>query len=167
MEKLDTITSIPKSYLPAPPASKQKWHQKITIVNASVIAQKPWTAGLLDSIIAVDLFFKHSLSQKNRICLIILDSTIEIAYKEYLINEKNIGNRRFKNIAENRADVEREVKKYLNIDQKTIQKINYYYKLRCDLIHERATPNITDPQIEDYRAILEGLLQDMFGLKLK
>lgn len=166
MEKLDAITSIPKTYLPAPPASKQKWHQKITSANASVIAQKPWTAGLLDSIIAVDLFFKHSLSQKNRICLIVLDSTIEIAYKEYLVNETNIGIQSFKNIAENRADVEKEVKKHLNIDQKIIQKINYYYKLRCDLIHERATPNITDSQIEDYRAILEDLLQKMFGLKL-
>jgi hypothetical protein len=165
VKKLETITSIPKNYLPAPPSSNQKWHQKITIANASVIAKKPWSAGLLDSIIAVDLFFKHTLSQKNRICLIILDSTLEIAYKEYLLNEKNIGIRSFKNIVDNRTDVEIKVKEFLNIDKGTIKKINYYYKLRCDLVHERATPNITDPQIEDYRAILEKLLHKMFGLK--
>ncbi len=164
VEKLDTIISIPKYYFPAPPASKQKWHQKITNANASVIAQKPWASGLLESIIAVDLLFKHSLSQKNRLCLIILDSAIEIAYKEYLINEKNIGIRRFKDIADNRADVQKEIEKSINIAQPTIKKINYYYKLRCDLIHERATPNITDLQIEDYRAIVEGLLKNMFGL---
>jgi len=163
-EKLDTMASIPKSYLPTPPASKQKWYQKIAIANNAIVAQKPWTAGLLDSIIAVDLFFKNSLTQKNRICLIILDSTIEIAYKEYLVNEKNIGNQAFKNIAENRADVEKEVLKHLSIDQATIQKINHYYKLRCDLIHQRATPNVIDGQIEDYRAIVEKVLSDMFGL---
>lgn len=163
-EKLDTMASIPRSYLPTPPASRQKWHQKVAITNAATVAQKPWTAGLLDSIIAVDLFFKNSLIQKNRICLIILDSTIEIAYKEYLVNEKNIGNKTFKNIAENRTDVEKEVLKHLSIDQATIQKINHYYKLRCDLIHQRATPNIIDDQIEDYRAIVEKVLGDMFGL---
>ncbi len=163
-EKLDTMASIPKNYLPTPPASKQKWHQKIACANALIISQKPWVAGLLDSIFAVDLFYKHSLIQKNRICLIILDSTIEIAYKEYLVNEINIGNQPFKNIAENRTDVEKEVLKHLTINQTTLKKINHYYKLRCDLIHQRATPNILDSQIEDYRSIVEKILTDMFGL---
>lgn len=161
-EKLDTITSIPKSYLPTPPASKQKWHQKVIKTNTLIVAQKPWVAGLLDSIIAVDLIFKHSLSQKNRICLVVLDSAVEIAYKEYLLNEKSIGISAFEKIAKNRAEIEKEVGKYLTgLDFK---KINYYYKLRCDLIHQRATPNITDDQIEDYRVIVEKVLQDMFGL---
>ena len=163
-EKLDTITSIPKSYLPTPPASKQKWHQKVANTNAAIVAQKPWTAGLLESVMAVDIFSKLSLTQKNRISLIILDSTVEIAYKEFLVNEKNIGTQIFKNIVENRTDVEKEVRKHINIDQTMIQKINHFYKLRCDLIHQRATPNITDPQIEDYRSIVEKLLHDMFGL---
>lgn len=159
--KLDTITSIPKNYLPVPPASKQKWHQKILEANAAILASKPWSVGLLDSVIAVDLLSKHSLTQKNRVCLIILDSTVEIAFKEYLLNEKNTGVQAFKKIADNRADVQKEVEKHLSIDS---AKINYYYKLRCDLIHQRATPNITDPEIEDYRSVVEKLLQDMFGL---
>ena len=119
---------------------------------------------MLESVFAVDLLFKHSMTQKNRICLIILDSTLEIAYKEYLVNEKAIGASRFKQIAENRADVEREVAKHLNLDQPTLAKINHFYKLRCDLIHQRATPSILDEQIEDYRAIVEKLLTDMFGV---
>ena len=165
--KLDTITSIPKSYLPTPPASKQKWYQKVTNTNAALVAQKPWAAGLLEGIMAVDILSKFfSLTQKNRINLIILDSTVEIAYKEFLVNEQSIGNQVFKNIAENRVDVEKEVLKHISIDQSTIQKINYYYKLRCDLIHQRATPNITDTQIEDYRSIVEELLHNMFNLDL-
>jgi len=161
---LETITSIPKSYLPVPPASKQKWHQKIIKNNSAVISQKPWAPGLLDSIIAADLIYKSSLEQKNRICLIILDSTVEIGYKEYLVNEKGIGIKPFKSISDNRALVQAEVNKHLSINPQTIKKIDFYYKLRCDLIHQRATPNITDPQIEDYRVIVEELLKNMFGL---
>ncbi len=160
-ERLDTITTIPKSYLPIPPASKQKWHQKVIISNSVIVAQKPWVAGLLDSVIAADLIFKSALIQKNRICLIILDSTVEIAYKEYLVNEKAIGNQSFKNIAENRTSVQTEVAKSITID---IPIMNYYYKLKCDLIHQKATANIIDTQIEGYRQIVEKLLKDMFGL---
>jgi hypothetical protein len=90
-EELNTITSIPKNYLPTPPSTRQKWHQKVLNSNTAIITQKPWVVGLLDSIIAADLIFKSSLEQKNRICLIILDSIVEIGYKEYLVNEKNIG----------------------------------------------------------------------------
>lgn len=163
--KLDTITSIPKSYLPTPPASKPRWHQKVIATNSTVVKQKPWSEGLLDSVIAVELITKYPLTQKNRLSLIVLDSTIEIAYKEYLVNEIGMGAKAFKNIAENRTDVQKEVVKHLALDQQMVAKIDYYYKLRCDLIHQRATPNITDSQIEDYREIIEYLLGKMFGLQ--
>jgi hypothetical protein len=163
-ENVETIASIPKSYLPIAPASKQRWHVKVTLNNAAKLAQKPWTTGLLDSILAVDLISKQTFNQKNRISLIILDCTLEIAYKEYLVNEKNIGMTRFNAIADKRSDVEKEVCKYITISKKIIQKINHYYKLRCDLIHQRATPNVLDAQIDDYRTIVEGLLTKMFGL---
>jgi len=164
-EPLDSIKNIPRSYLPTPPASKQRWHQKILSANATVLDQKPWSAGLLDSIIAVDLFVRPStLTQKNRIALIVLDSALEIAYKEFLVNEKSIGTGKFGTIAGNRAAVQKEVLQHLSIPLATVQKIDHYYKLRCDLIHQRATPNVTDAQIEDYRKIVEQALHDMFGL---
>lgn len=164
-ENLDTLVGIPKSYLPTPPASRQKWHQKVIAANSSILSQKPWARGLVDSVIAADLIAKHSLTQKNRISLIILDSTLEIAYKEYLVNEQNIGIGLFKNICENRRDVQKEILKNVHIPPSTASKIDYYYKLRCDLIHQRATPNITDEQVEEYRTILEEVLQLMFGLR--
>ncbi len=164
-EKLDTITSIPKSYLPTPPASKMKWHQKILATNQTTIDQKPWSGGLLDSVIASEMISKYPLSQKNRIALIVLDSTLEIAYKEYLVNEKAIGLAAFKKIADNRAEVQKEVLKSIKIDAATVQKIEHYYKLRNDLIHQRATPNVSDAQVEDYRGIIEKILGSMFGLK--
>lgn len=163
-ESLETIATIPKNYLPSPPASKQRLHQKLATSNATKIVQRPWAEGLLDSILAMDLIFKQSFTQKNRICLLILDSTLEIAYKEFLVNEKGIGIAKFKSIADNRSAVEKEVLTHIKINKSTLKKIGHYYKLRCDLIHQRATPNILDTQIEDYRAIVETLLTKMFGL---
>jgi predicted nucleic acid-binding protein len=166
-ERLNNITSIPKSYLPTPASSRPRWHQKILDANMKITKVKPWASGLLDSIVAVDLIYKHTLGQKNRISLILLDSTLEIAYKEYLVNEINIGSTRFKKISDNRSDIQKEVLKSINVPTATVQKIKHYYKLRCDLIHQRATPSISDSQVEDYRIIVEELLHDMFGLKFK
>lgn len=70
-ETLDTIANIPKNYLPTPPASKQRWHQKVASSNKTKLAQKPWAEGLQDSIFAADLIYKQSFIQKNRICLML------------------------------------------------------------------------------------------------
>jgi len=164
-ETLDSIKAIPKSYLPKPPTSKQRWRDRVADENSDKVSQRPWCGGLLDSIIAADLIFRTaSLTQKNRIALLILDSTLEIAYKEYLVHEKNIGASRFASICGNRADVEKEVAKALRISKGRLQKINHYYKIRCDLVHQRATPNVSDSQIEDYRELVEALLTKMFKL---
>lgn len=163
-ETLDSIEGIPRSYLPSPPASKLRWHQKLAAANKTIVEQKPWSSGLIDSIAAVDLISRSTLVQRNRIAFIVLDSTVEIAYKEYLVNEARVGISKFKAIAENRADVQKEVAKYLKVPEETLRKIDHYYKLRCDLIHQRATPNILDSQVSAYREIVEGMLHDMFGL---
>ena len=150
--------------MPTPPASKQKWQQKIVSANIATITQKPWAAGLLEGVVATHIFFKNSFIQKNRICLIVLDSTLEIAYKEFLVNEKNIGKEAFAKICENRAEIEKKVREHIDVPDEVIKKVNYYYKLRCNLIHQRATPSVTDEEIEDYRSIVEKLLQKMFGI---
>lgn len=77
-----------------------------------------------------------------------------------------VGAKPFKDICENRSAVHEKVMGILGTDQKTSKKIEHYYKLRCDLIHQRATPNILDEQVEDYRQIVDGLLEKMFGLQL-
>ena len=163
-EALEDIRGIPKSYLPTPPASKPRWHQKVTAAMGFVIDKKPWSVGLLESVIAAEAISKMPLTQKNRISLIILDSTVEIAYKEYLVNEKKIGMTRFNAIAQNRAEVQKEVAKGLRLSVATQKRIDYYYKLRCNLIHQQATPAISDSEIAVYREVVEKLLQRMFRL---
>ena len=163
-ETLSTIENIPKRRLPAPPPSKPKWEVQIAKKNAPILAKKPWSEGLQDSIIAADMISKTTLSQKNRIALILIDSTLEIAYKEYLVNEKGIGIAAFSKLS-NRADIQKEVLKHISVSAVTLKQIEYYYKLRNDLIHQRATPNINDDQVQKYRSVVEHLLKKMFGLK--
>ena len=124
-----------------------------------------WTEGLQDSIIAADSIFKMHLSQKNRIALILLDSSLEIGYKEYLVNEINIGMQKFAGIAQNRTDVQREVFKHITVTSGVEKQINHFYRLRNDLVHQRATPNVSDADIIQYRKIVESLLRKMVGLK--
>ncbi|GLQ83068.1 hypothetical protein GCM10007881_65910 [Mesorhizobium huakuii] len=47
-----------------------------------------------------------------------------------------------------------------------LAKIDHYYMLRNSLIHERATQQITDTQINDYRKVIEKVLNLLFGLRL-
>jgi len=159
------IDHIPKTFLPKPPASKPRWPQRLAKANKKVVDSKVWTQGLQDSIVAADAVIKMHLPQRNRVALIILDSTLEIAYKEYLVNEQSIGMTAFGKIAGNRTDVQKEVFKHITVPTATEKQINHYYLLRNDLIHRRATPTVSDTDIAKYRKIVEEMLKKMFGLR--
>lgn len=161
------VENIPRNFLPAPPSSKVRWPQRVVNANKNVVTKKMWAEGLQDSIIAADAISKMSLAQKNRVALIVLDSTLEIAYKEYLVNEQSIGATKFANIAKNRTDVQNEVFKHISVSKTTEHQINHYYRLRNDLVHQRATPNVSDQDIATYRSIVEDMLKKMFGLRFK
>ncbi|MBC8500598.1 MAG: ATP-binding protein [DPANN group archaeon] len=167
--KIDDFRTEKKSYLPPLPKSKPRYSD-LGDLNKKIAEKKPWTIGLYEGVVAVDIIFKKKkLEQKNRIGLIILDSTLEIAFKEFLVNDSNItySQQSINNLFENRIDVHKEVKKYIKLTKTLWKKIAYYYKLRCDLIHRRATGGITDHQIEDYMKVVKKVLENLFKLKFQ
>ncbi len=131
---------------------------------------KPWTRGLYESIIAVDLILKKNFEQKNRICLILLDSTLEIAFKEYLVNESGIAfsDERIQRIFSNRTQVHQEVRQsaFKKISASDWTTIEYFYKMRCDLIHRRSTATVPDDDLIRYKGMVVKVLQRLFGLNL-
>lgn len=164
------IASFPlarKSYLPPLPKSKPRYGDRVKQANRKIAKEKPWTTGIYESIIAVDMIFNQKLEQKNRICLILLDSTLEIAFKEFLVNDSGTtyNDAALLQLFRNRTSVQNEVIKYTMIDPKIWKKIDYYYNIRCKLIHERASIQITDSEIEDYREVVEEVLRQLFKLK--
>lgn len=100
----------------------------------------------------------YSFSPKACDGLIVLDSTLEIAFKEYLVNEsgKTYNDLQLLSIFNNRSAVHNEIKKYVKIKPATWKKIDHYYRLRCKLIHERVTVGIDDEQIQDFRELVPG-----------
>jgi len=167
-----TIANFPtatKSFLPGPPRSRPRYDEKITQKNRTVAKQRPWTKGLYEGVIAADIIVNHKrLEQKNRIALIVLDSTLEIAFKEYLVNESGTtySNSRLLSMFGDRTQVHNEIKKHKkSISAATWGKIVYYYNLRCKLVHEKATVGVHDDDIKDFRTVVEAILKKLFKLK--
>lgn len=160
---------VKKSFLPPLPKSRPRYGEVITHENKTVSSKKPWTKGLYEGVIAADLISKQRLEQKNRIALIVLDSTLEIAFKEYLVNESGnaYSDARLESIFKHRSEVHKEIKAcaLIPIKPENWKKVEYYYKLRCELVHKKASAGITDSQLQDFRSVVESILKKMYKLK--
>jgi hypothetical protein len=165
--QIDDFPDVAKSFLPPLPRSRPRYGEVITQKNRRVAKKKPWTRGLYEGIIAADLIAKQKLEQRNRIALIVLDSTLEIAFKEYLVNESGTpySDARLLSLFSNRTSVHNEIKRYVTIKSDTWKKIEHYYRLRCKLVHEKATVGISDAQIDDFRDVVERVLRRLYKLK--
>jgi hypothetical protein len=165
--QIPDFPQVSKSFLPPLPRSRPRYGEIITQMNKQVSKRKPWTKGLYEGVIAADLISKHHLEQGNRIALIVLDSTLEIGFKEYLVNESGAAysDARLLSIFSNRQTVQNEIKQYVRIKAETWKKIDHYYRLRCKLVHERVTVGVSDGQIQDFREVVESVLNKLYKLK--
>src|SRR5262249_48959506 len=152
---------------PPLPKSRPRYGEVITQRNKGIAKRKPWTRGLYEGVIAADLIAKQRLEQKNRIALIVLDSTLEIAFKEYLVNESGTyySDSQLLSIFRTRHSVQQEIQKYVKIKAETWKKIAHYNNLRNKFVHERGTVGLIDDQIEDYRGVVEDVLKKLYKLK--
>jgi hypothetical protein len=163
------ITDFPaakKSFLPPLPKSRPRYAEIIAEKNKKVAKDKPWVKGLYEGVIAADLIAKQRLEQRNRIALIVLDSTLEIAFKEYLVNESGVvyNDAKLLSIFNNRSSVQTEIKKYVKLSVVIWGKIDHYYRMRNKLVHERVTVGVSDHDVGDFRDVVEGVLKRLFKL---
>lgn len=106
----------------------------------------------------------------NRISLILLDSTFEIALKEFIVHRNDL----FPPAQYNDAEIARLFGRRNLVTNAVLQKrpslkslidtANHYYMMRNKLIHERATVDVTDSDIKNYRLTVERLLNSLFDL---
>lgn len=169
---VEEITSQVRASLAPLPKTRKKFEEKLREANAEAIENKPWTRGLLEALAAVELLGRQHFQQVGRIQLILLDSTLEIAYKEYLVNEsgERFDEQKLAALFRNRVDVTAKVRGKLDPEAKMAplwQKADYYYKMRCDLIHKTAAGTVSSTDIDGYRGLVEQLLAAMFGLKTR
>ncbi len=174
MEVVDPTDALsPKrTVLPKlPRARKLARVDQLRVSNTRVMDAKPWTIGLVEAMGLVDVIGRQKLETKNRAALILLDSNLEIAFKEFIVSRIDLfppykyTDAKILEIFTKRSNVIKEVIAHVTIKQEVLDKINHYYGLRNKLVHERATVGITDRQVNDYRKTVEAVLRTLFDLK--
>lgn len=156
-----------RSRLPDLPKFKPRYHEKILQVNRKLLKEKPWSQGPAEGVLASRAVQRLRFESANQYALIVLDSTLEIAFKEYLVNASgtHYSDVQLLNLFKNRALVQTEVEKTMHFPAKLWRKVNHYYNLRCKLVHERASVPVSEAAVEDYREVVERMLREMFGLR--
>ena len=125
---------------------------------------KPWISGLIDGLSGSNLIRSSTISHKNRIAFIILDSTLEITFKNYLVNEKRI-NTIPKEKWKHREEIVKIVKNKVTFEKEIWDAIDYFYGLRIGLYHEDAEKTVTDGTVGDFQELVEFVIDTLFGIK--
>lgn len=170
---LGFIEGVKKIDLPVIPAMRRSKYYTLNEINSEVLDSKPWTRGAFESIQAVELISTKSFEQKNRIALIVLDSALETGLKDYLVfqsghtyTEKDL-NKIFDTINSSRRNVIKEVRQYIMTGatyEKYWNKVEYYYKKRCDFIHSTSTTFVSPIELDEYKKTVEFILAKLFGI---
>lgn len=159
--------------LPPLPIVRRQKIDKLKTANRSILKKKPWLVGLVEAIGAVDIISRQKFDTKNRMSLILLDSNVEISFKEFIVHRADLfihstyTDDYIRNLFKNRRNVVSDVCSKISIPKEIIDNINHYYNLRNKLIHERATVGVTDSDIITYKNIVERLMSILFGIKSK
>lgn len=156
-----------KSFLPAPPKSRPRFAELVTQANTKVAEAKPWVRGLYEGVIAAEVIGRQRLEQKNRIALVVLDSTLEIAFKEFLVNDSGqyYSDAQLLAIFGSRHKVHTEVQKYVTLSSDTWKKITHFSNLRNKMIHQRASGGVSDQELRDFRRVVESVLKTLYKLR--
>lgn len=160
------ITERGKLVLPPTPRINKSHADTLKRMNRKRIYEKPWTLGLIEAMAAVDIIVRQRLETKNRIALILLDSNFEIALKEFIVhNPSMFPNVNLKALFENREEVIKQVSKHITMETTMLAKAKHYYGIRNKLIHERATLDVLDNDIDIYAKTIKRFLKLLFGLQ--
>lgn len=168
--KIGKLPVAGKSFLPTLPPSKPRIGDRLRTANRAIAEQSPWVTGLYEQVAAAEIILRQRFEEKNRIALIVLDSALEIAFKEFLVHGvegDRIGDDRLKKLFGDRLSVHREVQKHVELPKDLWRRIDYFYDLRSKMIHERATVPVSDAQIRGYRAAVQVVLHRLFDLRFE
>jgi hypothetical protein len=157
--------------LPKLPRAKRGPTETLKRNNKATIENRPWTLGLVEAIAAVDIIQRQHLETKNRIALILLDSTFEIGLKEFIVHRVDLfpagrySQTVIANLFKNRSDVIDLLAQHIVIPPGDVDKARHYYNLRNKLIHERATVDILESDVAIYQRTVQRMLKLLFKLK--
>lgn len=151
--------------LPPLPQVNKPHVEQLKARNRKALRDEPWTLGIIEAMAAVDIIGRQKLQTKNRIALILLDSNFEIGLKEFIVHCPDLFPQpNLKTLFEKRDRVIDAVASKIHLPTTHLKKAKHYYVLRNKLIHERATVEITNHDVDTYRDTVETILQILFNL---
>jgi hypothetical protein len=159
-----------KINLPALPKVNKSQVEHLLARNRATIKKAPWTLGLVEAVAAADFISRQKFQTRNRVGLLLLDSNFEIALKEFVVHSPKLfppsqyHDAYLKSLFKNRDNVIEEVRTKVDIPETLIDRAKHYYLIRNKLIHERATVDVADADIENYRDTVGKLLEILFDL---
>lgn len=118
--------------------------------------------GLIDHLAAVKLLRETNIEGRNRLSLILLDSALEIGFKQYLIYEKGIDLQ--EPALTHRDKLEKIMKNNSSFDDDTWKQIDFYYDERCGAYHKEAEKTLTEPHIEKFFDLVIKVFNRLFGM---
>lgn len=128
------------------------------------MAKQPWINGLIDGLSASNLIRSSTIENKNRIAFIILDSTLEIAFKNYILNVKKLPNIK-DSTWRNRETVNKIVKKHTDYETDTWNEVDYFYNIRTGLYHADSEKTVSDTIINDFHDTVEFFINNLFNVQ--
>jgi len=151
---------LDQTQTPSLPQARRSEAEKLLNLNKDAIKERPWTRALVENVYVADLILGKKLENKNRFALILLDSCLEIAFRDYLLRVvKGVKFTRDQRKELSRREVLIEMmKKHSQLPADIWDSLNYFYELRCSLYHELASPEVTDSDIETFRDLVSVIL---------
>lgn len=125
--------------------------------------KQAWLRGIIESLTAANLIRHSKIEHRNRLIVILLDSALEIAFRDFLKRTKNI---KLSEQHKHRENLVKTVKDNTSFDAKVWDSINYYYEdIRCDLYHSSADKTLTGSSLDDYVELVEFVIDTLFNIK--
>jgi hypothetical protein len=157
--------------LPPLPRVNKPQVEKLKSRNKTQIHAQPWTLGLVEAMAAVEVITRQRLETKNRIALMLLDSNFEIALKEFIVHRDDLfppsqyGRTVIQKLFDNRSDVITTITQKVPLPKALLTKAQHFYNIRNKLVHERATVEPTNTDVDAYRSTIETILTTLFDLR--
>ncbi len=157
--------SLTEDDTPKLPPGKKSDAEVLLNQNKKTIRKYPWTRALVENVYIVDLIMKKiKLENKNRFALLLLDTCLEVAFKDYLFRVLHIAPDKasrlnFTNRNTLLSAIKDKTKSKLPDD--IWVSVDFFYELRCSLYHEMAAIEVTDSDIDRFREVVAQILYEL------
>jgi len=125
----------------------------------------PWVRGIADNLAAAKLLLDSTLESRNRLALILLDSALEIGFREYLENVKKITGLD-EEAMKHRETLVKVVRRNSRIIQDDWTRVDFFYVLRCNCYHESASLTLSDTLIAEFYTLVSSIVDLLFDVTI-